>query len=813
MKKIIFTSLLSVILFVTCDVDGLREQIEKSEIEKTTLTILNLPENVTGENLKQITVGDAAAGGSPAESAVDGTTARVPLLSQDGKPFTETGVYFVRIVIEKPDKTLLELNDIPVEFENGFGTLDLSQAGTAAETERLKGLTILNLPENTIAESFKTVLIGNTARCGDYGAIEMNGLSATVPLELNNGNGEFTKTGVFFITLVIDVDSLTHLEIAAKDKIPVEFTGGSGTLDLADYGGVFFLPRSLTILNLPENVVRDSFQSVDIGGVAKALMDDIRIEDTTAVVPVVLNNGKEFNKTGRFYIILRVIVDSLTDVDITKDDFVLCAFENGKGTLDLENLYGYLGKGYIDGDITNRNNFSEAQVRKSTKFEMNGYFYHVITQAPMDNNYEYALLPNTTVYIYAVEAEGNVMNYRYVASMRNADAFIRFRLSTVKPVYDADRAGWYNGNDRALWKFIKMNGEWRYKTDVGDEFEVENQVLTYPVGNLLYKWENTNISPTKVWLDAGVYCFELAGGGGGDSAYYKEWEDVFYRLEHTKEFDTRGGEGGKIIELASLDSGKQVTVYTGRKGASGSALAETGSFVDLDYFMSMTAGDSFYGEVTRNHGIAISGGGGGGGSFISWDLGQPGDYFLCAGGGAGASGTTVMSGLSGASHPRLVSGFHQSVGGNGGGADRGGDGGGIPGIVSIGTYWETGYDDSEHGYQLTGKGYAWDFSIGVITGKASGGGVSGIGNAQVVKAEAVIYFPGSTVVRSDVKELLKAYQSTIGIGGEPSPAFSSIDYNKTYKPEEFAGGKGGNNRNTVRGGNSGDGYVRVYSLN
>jgi hypothetical protein len=796
MKKIILTVLLSAIQVISCDIDGFigREEAEEAAVKKPTLTILNLPENTAGENLTQISVQGGIAAGDTEGSAVEGTTATVPLLSPDGERFTGTGIYLVQIIIiEKPDKTLLELSDVPVEFTDGYGTLDISRI---AEEEPLPiGLTILNLPENTVVDSFKSALIGNTARCADYQAIEVDGLSALVPLQLNNGNGEFTKTGIFFITLILDVDSLTHFEITAKDKVAVEFVDGRGTLDLDNYGNVFFLPRSLTILNMPENVVRDSFQSVDIGGVAKAILDDIKIEGTTATVPVTLNSGKEFTKTGTFYITLRVIIDSLNDIEITKADFVICVFENGKGTLDLNNLYGHLGKGYIEGDITNRNNYSQAQVIKGTKFEMNGYFYHVISQAPMDNLDEVSILANTIVYIYAVESESNVMNYRYVAVMRDAEAFIRFRLSTVKPVYDAERRGYYNGDDRALWKFLKMGTEWRYKTDAADAFEIENQVLSYSVGNLLYRWENVDISPTKVWLEPGIYCFEVAGASGGDSASYRKKVSSAY----SKEFDTKGGDGGKIIELVSLDSRKQVSIYTGRTGATSPL-----NFVEIGSYI-------IYGAGRETLGSGVSGGGGGAGSFISYDLGKPGDYILIAGGGAGALGATFYNGI--------YNGFVSlSGGGDGGGVDKGGDSGGIPQVTVDGYYWEN-VQDLGGGDTYVSKGYTiTGYRITDTINKALGGGITGIGNKSFGEIERIddVVITGNALykvftVKSGVKELLTDYLSTLTMGGKA--VVLNYDYAKTYKAEDFKGGAGGNNRNATRGGNAGNGYVRIYSLN
>jgi hypothetical protein len=807
MKKA-FTILLSVIALASCDVDALIKQIEEPVVEKTTLTILNLPENTTGENLKQLSIGNVALCDNPAESVFDGAAALVPLVAPDGSRFSKSGVYMIRLTLENPDKTLLQLNGAPVEFENGYGTLDLSKIEQDEEPPR--GLAILNLPPNTINASFKNLTIGNTAKSADFTKLEINGGSTVVPLRLNNGNGEFMKTGIYIVSLTLDVDSLTRLEIKPEDKVAVEFIDGNGVLDLADYGDAFLAVRFLTILNLPENTEIDSFQSVNIGDIAKAMMDEIKIDGAAAALPITLNNGKEFNKTGTYFVTLRVIVDSLNDIDITKDDYVMVRFENGNGTLDLLNLYGYLGKGYLDGDITNRTNFLEAQVKKETRFEMNGFFYRVVTQAPMDNLYQYSSLPNTTAYIYAVEADGNVVDYKYAATMKNADDFIRFRLSTAKPVYNAEKCGWYSGNDRALWKFIKIGGEWRWKTDVSENFKVENQILASPIGNILYKWENTDISPAQVILESGVYCFEVAGAGGGDSAGYKGAKDAsssYYTVEvsYSKEFDTKGGEGGKIIELISIDTYKQLTVYTGKAGS-----APNSEPVKM--------GAVFNDQWTLPLGGAVSGGGGGCGSFISYDLGLPNDYFLCAGGGAGASGIVR---LKYSAYPQsYIYNLSLSAGGYGGGADKGGDGGGLAKVVITNLTYNSLNNAAGTGMLMSKPVYSLS-----VYDKIPGGGISGIGNTRLFgKTEDIANnYTGIETLDSGIsisvllksesnKELLTENISTIGIGGKPA-SLDPPGYDKTLKPEDLAGGSGGNNRDSVRGGNSGGGYVRIYSLN
>jgi hypothetical protein len=183
MKKILF-GFFALIVFASCDVDTPIAVTEEPVIEKTTLTILNLPENTTVENLKQVTVGNVAVCGNPAESAVEGTTALVPLLSPDGKTFAKTGVYMIQLVLENPDKTLLQLDGVPVEFENGYGTLDLTKIPEdEPPPPPPRGLRILNLPANTIAASFKNVTIGNTAACNDFTAVEEENGAALEPME------------------------------------------------------------------------------------------------------------------------------------------------------------------------------------------------------------------------------------------------------------------------------------------------------------------------------------------------------------------------------------------------------------------------------------------------------------------------------------------------------------------------------------------------------------------------------------------------------------------------------------------------------
>jgi hypothetical protein len=284
-----------------------------------------------------------------------------------------------------------------------------------------------------------------------------------------------------------------------------------------------------------------------------------------------------------------------------------------------------------------------------------------------------------------------------------------------------------------------------------------------------------------------------------------------------------GGEGGRIIELVSIQSGTYVTVYTGKSGKAGSEVTPE-SLLGL-----------FHGNVTDY--IGISGGGGGAGSFISYNLGQPGDYILCAGGGAGAAGLLETIDRTSVH----VNEVRISSGGAGGSVDSGGNSGGIPVLKAVGHYvTETVSEGSAHegggsSYEITK--YVLDgYKIEGVSSISAGGGAGGIGNITIGEIKyqqictgvaghsAYYYF---TVNNSEVKALLTSYLSTIEIGG--APATLNYEDSEIYlmsnhsfenlrnKAEEllpkYQGNAGGNNRTSTRGGNSGNGYVRIYSLN
>jgi hypothetical protein len=234
------------------------------------LTITNLPWNFQYLNVADVFVHNQAGkiakcqGYNLLEIEQTGptaTTVRIPLVydNDEARLFAETGPYYVsfdmnvdaltRIVIAKADNIL-------VSFTNGKGTLDASSLPQALPTPYF---TIMGLPRNTVKGNFSEVFLYNAAgiiaRCADYQSIIItrgsSSASAMIPLVYNNSPAEyFRDSGQFAVTFTINVDINTQIIKTRADSFAVEFTDGSGDLDLSsDYGyfsGGLVNPADLT---------------------------------------------------------------------------------------------------------------------------------------------------------------------------------------------------------------------------------------------------------------------------------------------------------------------------------------------------------------------------------------------------------------------------------------------------------------------------------------------------------------------------------------------------------------------------------------
>jgi hypothetical protein len=767
MKK--YLLLLTVVGLSACDVDAINTAFDGAPpvVETGRLTLVNLPEGTSA--IRVVKVGDAGLCEDTEAVAIDGTSAVIPLVGPRGEKFDKTGTYSVSLVIEAYGTELLITGETALfaEFVNGRGTADLSGI-EGEEAEPDYNLIILNLPERTDTDSFKTLQIGeNAARCADFSTITVKGTTAYVPL-INQKGERFNLTGSFYIGLNMEVDSLNIVSIAYREHYIARFTGGKGIFDIKNPGEQMVIGATLKIVNLPENTDTDSFKLLNVGGIAKcADFEQILIKSAEyeAQIPLVVNDGKDFDKSGTYYIVMRLIVDSLRSVEITEADYVTAEFSGGYGILDMENVYNNMKPGYLNGHLTNEGNYYEPRVAGGTMFELLGNYFRVVDDEAIKTTMTVQAMADGVVYVYAVPNEKFVIN---AGILHYTDSgYADFRYSVVTPVYNAGRAGWYNGNDRALWKFLKIGGEYRYKIRVGEDFTLEHDVINTTTGTLIRGFSG-DIYPTEITLEPGFYCFEAAGAAGGPG-------------------DTDGGEGGRIIELVRINQTRKFWVYTGTKGKEKAA----------------------YGDYES---LLIVGGGGGAGSYISDGVGVSKGYLLCAGGGGGGYvdfagswtwygeemgkrvGKTISAKI-------FVSGGCGGTGGSGGGGgwggnnaavDKAGVGGGVFGGVPYHSPDGTGLvknaagcesvikeatpssvhhyesNDSEVGY------YSYDFIRPGFGGRvrASGGG-SGVfsaanagGRGGYITESGVVYAPAS----------------------------------------------GGNNRNGSRGGNSGDGYVNIYKL-
>jgi hypothetical protein len=826
MKKFLFV-FTAVLALSSCDVDGITEKIPMPVRETGFLTLLNLPGNVNA--VRVVKVGNVGVCDDIASASIEKTEAVIPLVDLRGGKFDKTGIYAVSLLIETDEGELLitEESALFAQFVNGTGTADLASIEEKEEPVKEYNLIILNLPERTDADSFKSLQIGeDVARCADFNSITMEGTTAYVPL-VNQQNERFAQTGSFYIGLNAEVDSFTAAVIDYREHYIVHFTEGMGILDLNNLGDQMVLGAALRVINLPDNTEADSFKSLDVGGIAEcADFDGILVKpaESEAQIPLILNTGKEFTKSGTYYIAVRIIIDSMNEINITKDDYVMVEFENGYGTLDIENTYQNLTLGYLDGHLTNAGNYYEPQVAGGTVFELLGNYFRVTANETIKDSSTLNAMTDGIVYVYAVPNQKFVVN---AGLLHYEDSgYADFRYSKDAPAYNASRVGWYYGNNRALWKFLKIGNEYRYKVRVDEDFPFDHEVIPATVGALLQSFAG-DAYPREITLEPGFYVFEAAGAAGGGGGKFDGTRkdflgDPVYRSEGGGQFDDgiaytdfsiedwtalSGGSGGKIIELINVKQTRKFWVYTGTKGKDGRMY-----------------GDGGYGDLDS---LGIVGGGGGSGSYISDAVGANKGYMLCAGGGGGGyvkfdllfmwKLQTGHSNLTGSSYARFNSAVTAYIpGGNGGSGGGGGAGG-----------WLGSYANDNVGSIL----YLSDGPGGMGGGGGIFGGVpyhapDGSGIIETTGKETILEKNTTQVYFSTVRGSEgESYTLSIGRhydyfvkesgGGAKTSSSESIGGSAGYITESgaaYAPTSGGNNRTSSRGGNSGDGYVKIYKL-
>jgi hypothetical protein len=251
------------------------------------LVIYNLPENISLQNISNITVhNQAGAVASCADySAVlistndNRAVVRIPLSYNSSKAnFTETGVFFVSfdINVDVDTRYLITIDDrVRVSFLNGNGYLDIENIPANV----VPYLTIQGLPLYTTARHISNVsvynLAGTVASCGSYGDITIfkeNGfVTARVPLSSSAG-GYFTDTGRFAVTFTVNVDVQTQISFTRSDNLILAFFDGSSSYDHNTFFGYF--DAQLTAAEKPVIKAGSSF---DVNGYRHTVSNDLPV--------------------------------------------------------------------------------------------------------------------------------------------------------------------------------------------------------------------------------------------------------------------------------------------------------------------------------------------------------------------------------------------------------------------------------------------------------------------------------------------------------------------------------------------------------
>jgi len=230
-------------------------------------------------------------------------------------------------------------------------------------------LTVINLPANIgknhvsnvsvsnqlniIAEcqSYDSIIVDNTAK-KSFRAISSRAVSANnshtikIPLVFSDTKRRFDSTGTFFISLDINVDSLTRYTIALDDNFPLDFNDGNATLDAS----LISYSPCLTIVNLPANTQKNHFSNVFVynsAGVLAKCSDYNRISikkdddngSVTAKIPLSYDKRSDyFIETGVFIVSFTVNIDYSTYYNLKESDKISLYFTEGNATLDITNI-------------------------------------------------------------------------------------------------------------------------------------------------------------------------------------------------------------------------------------------------------------------------------------------------------------------------------------------------------------------------------------------------------------------------------------------------------------------------------------------
>jgi len=724
--------------------------------------------------------------------------------------------------------------DMTYVGDDGDSFVMQGRGGNIAADPSMRYLAIYNLPDNfsfyNIADVFVHNQKGQVAQCADYARIGVSvndsGAAAYVPLVFSGLDEAFTETGFYYVSFDINVDVDTRYLVAAEDRVRVLFIGGNGYLDITN---ILEKQESfLTIVGLPLNTAKYHISNVKVYNIAGqvASCDSYReiavLQDktyATARIPLLVDGGEAFQDTGSFQITVTVTTDIYTQLLITPDDFVVIPFIRGSAVLDLFSTFGL-----FDGELANPSDLAPPQIKEGSSFDINGTPYRLEQNLYIDSE-----LPAVSGLLYI-----------YASRESRESSEVSFEYSSQAPVFNKIKNGYYIGEKRALWKmlfYIDDEGDkFLFKTKMHEQFP---QFESYVIKNddpfvtsfrSVYSLAGKNDpAPVSVSLDPGLYIAQVSGAGGGPgSALAAAFTNSSIVLP-------AGGDGGIVTEIFSLNRKTSFTAFTGSGGKPGDYYLQYGSSVlgvvnsayDDNPFPSvlpMTDNSPAYHFSTLYCFSGGAGGGGGSGSFLYSSQG----YLLAAGGGGGGSGHSADT---------------PGGGGGAGGSLGSGGGGGAPGYMYVQVVVSDDFRGQLSSYAFSNRGKGSGGSGGGYLGGAAGvlessphgkngysflssygTGFSGLTSSasnyfSSTDSEQFTSIPFSlNISRSHYNSFSQSgdggaaavisassFTNTNDSNGQGAnanalPHSGSLSSNSSPTYAGNAGGHGGNNRNSIRGG-------------
>jgi len=669
--------------------DNELNETQRDDLEKTGhyLKFVNLPANTLAPNFFSASVSNSSSSVAKfGNSGIfiyrenDSCTAYLPLVYNDNNDFLETGAFYVSFIIhvDAVTKYVVDSSDkFLVYFVQGRGQADVKNIPSKSViTEEPRYLTVSNLPPSASVNSFKGASVltqAGTVAVGDCTLTvlsSVNGkITAKIPLRNNSINQNFIETGAFYVSFDIIVDVDNRYTVTPDDKVKISFVNGNGFIDVKN------IPSKpvpyLAIKGLPLNASKHHITNVNVynlaGSVASCsdhnnILTDKENNLLTFLVPLSSSNGGYFLDSGRFAVSFTVNVDIDTKIEYAQKDNLILQFTDGSAVFDVNSFFGF-----FNAELFNPFDNNVPVIRSGSSFDVNGKRCTVngnlTVQAPSPNS-------SCVLFLYVFYLDGEFI----------------YEFSVTVPSYNSSRRGWYNGSKRALWKMIYLNNTnppmYLFKTVIADDFPHLNKfTLTYnndysqltaqkPVSKSING--SSDPPPETFTLNPGVYVVELKGaGGGGGTTYYGK---------------SNGGNGGKIMEILTLNSPTTFTAFTGSGGKDASSVSTSGVFniVTKKNYYTYTfsfshiydpiyhASSAFIDTVTvscpsgTNIYGGMYGGGGGGGGSGSFLYSPDAKYLLVAGGGGGGSGSSFLTpggagGAGGSFGPGAAGGFSGSM--------------------------------------------------------------------------------------------------------------------------------------------------------